>query len=303
MSRAGARSIAAALVCLTGLAPPAVAGDSCTDGLCTADEAQVVAEISGAFRHGFGIAATEIDLRAALEQQRWREFRFVANAAARVYATLDLDPAYRPENWPADAPPATEVPRLTLLASTDGSHYRRIENGDPMPEGAILSVVVGQPAEVSGSRPATSYPGRWPLRAPARRTWAAGETPSSAAGAPLSPLPADPLPEFDPLAPDPDVAAASVCEAGSCVDEAPPDNLPPHSPDPVEVSALASELQAELARVGCYTAVVDGIWGPASRRAVADFNIATGAGLMSDAPTPRALVAVARTQEPVCSPD
>jgi len=69
-------------------------------------------------------------------------------------------------------------------------------------------------------------------------------------------------------------------------------------PDP-----LATELQAELARVGCYDLAIDGLWGPGSRRAMTNFNHWAGKDAPVNEPTPKALVTVARTPGPVCGVD
>ena len=39
----------------------------------------------------------------------------------------------------------------------------------------------------------------------------------------------------------------------------------------IDVPALVRDLQAELKRVGCYSGSVDGVWGPRSRRSLAEF--------------------------------
>jgi hypothetical protein len=82
-----------------------------------------------------------------------------------------------------------------------------------------------------------------------------------------------------------------------------PNSAPGPVPTPTTQGdrAVATELQQELARLGCYTLAVDGLWGPGSQRAMAAFNAAKGTNLPEGAPSARALVEVARVAETVCT--
>lgn len=59
---------------------------------------------------------------------------------------------------------------------------------------------------------------------------------------------------------------------------------PPVRPSPANAGALASRLQTELRRVGCYTGRIDGDWGPASRFAMAKFTRSVNAALPTAEP-------------------
>lgn len=54
---------------------------------------------------------------------------------------------------------------------------------------------------------------------------------------------------------------------------------------------LAADLQAELTRLGCYSSVIDGEWGPASARAMTAFNAAAKTRFPVGSPTLDALLA------------
>ncbi|MDJ0825705.1 MAG: hypothetical protein QNJ16_09405 [Rhodobacter sp.] len=299
------RQAAVTLVVLVLAATGRAQAQDCTGGLCTEVGSWQADVVDGEFRHGFEIAAGEIDLLAALEQQRWREVRFQADHSVRIYAALDIDGAYRPQDWPEDAGSSPLGPALTLLFSPDGNAYRRIASGDPVPEGSVVSVIVGQDTKRAEGGAVTFFPARWTLSVSARRTWVAADgPPATTAGPLLSRLPDDPLPDFDPLLGVPAALDAVDCLGADCPtadSDAPAEAVPVRPRMADGADELAAELQAELARVGCYGAAVDGLWGPASRAAMTAFNRATGAEEAANAPSARALVAVARVAEVVCA--
>ena len=76
---------------------------------------------------------------------------------------------------------------------------------------------------------------------------------------------------------------------------------PPPTQKPSD--ALAADLQQALARVGCYTDVVDGRWGPASAAALAAFNLWNASTLPTDAPSEHALRVVRATPGLICGVD
>ncbi|MDJ0628916.1 MAG: peptidoglycan-binding domain-containing protein [Rhodobacter sp.] len=302
------RLAALIIAAFAGFAPAAEPqAAECSGGLCTEARVWTVAELSEDFRHGFEIAETEIDLLAALEQQRWRELRFRADAPARIYTDLRIDTGYRPADWPDGADLPQEGPALRMLYSLDGNAYRPMASGFAVPDGAVVSVIVGQPTARSGTAGMTFFPARWTLTVTARRTWAEGGTPPAAeAGAPVSRMPDDPRPEFDPLPGNPAATEPAGCIGPECTPAAPPaaaEDAPPGRVAAPGGDPVAAELQAELARVGCYRAEVDGLWGPASRAAMAAFNRETGGKEPVAAPTAGALVAVARVPATVCGAD
>jgi len=63
---------------------------------------------------------------------------------------------------------------------------------------------------------------------------------------------------------------------------------------------LASLLQSELKRVGCYTGSIDGLWGKGSRAAVQRFNTVTKTGLTGYEPQEAALQIVSAQKNRVC---
>lgn len=63
---------------------------------------------------------------------------------------------------------------------------------------------------------------------------------------------------------------------------------------------LSEALQRELQRVGCYRAEIDGIWGPGSRLALADFNQHARMSLSTDAPEAASLAALRNVYARIC---
>jgi len=63
---------------------------------------------------------------------------------------------------------------------------------------------------------------------------------------------------------------------------------------------LAQQLQRELARVGCYEGEINGVWTPATRRALKAFMDRVNAALPTDAPDRIQLLLVEATRERVC---
>ena len=66
---------------------------------------------------------------------------------------------------------------------------------------------------------------------------------------------------------------------------------------------IAEALQRELARVGCYEGVIDGFWGPASIRALTNFNHWMAGTAPPSIPTDEALMQVRAAEGLVCGVD
>jgi len=301
----------------------------CEAGLCTALIPVDVAREEGVFDHGANLSEeTDLERLTELELQSWREFRFVVEERARVSAETMLDRGYVPETWPENIDLASAAAVATLHSSLDGETYQPVDAGSVLPAASYLSVIVTQATQGLDGSAAIFYPAKWTLQVSTRRVVDAGEADQADPG--LTTLTfegATPVTVLE----QPDIAAALEAELG-CVglecrepDDDPsaadgdgtPAQAEPVDPDAADAAAsdaaqgepipagdaLAAELQTELARVGCYTAAIDGLWGPGSRRAMAEFNRRTGSDLAVDAATPRALAAVARVEEPVCAVD
>jgi hypothetical protein len=104
------------------------------------------------------------------------------------------------------------------------------------------------------------------------------------AGRQTIPLPA---PKSDPNASDTRVVVTLGEQKTALTNGEEALRLMPPGPD------FASQVQRELARLGCYRGRVDNIWGPMSRNAVAQFNRFAKANLPMTQPT-RALLSSAR---------
>lgn len=284
--------------------PTPPAGWNCSAEVCIEAAASVFATFTGTFAHGAALEGTaDADRIAALEQQGLRRFEFTVREPARIEAELAPDRGYRPSDWPAGAGPA-KAPALRMLASADGERFETLAKGEPARPGDRLLVTLRQARTGGGATAVTYHPARWTLRLSQRRLL----PPSDAAQA-ADPMPpaivsadGDPAPG-DLAAKTPDVPAVegsanqteleTGCVGTDCGGASPA----------ADADALASELQRELMRLGCYRAAVDGLWGPASRAALAEFADRTGAELDPGAPSPAALVAVAQSAAPVCPND
>lgn len=295
-------------------------GWTCEAGLCTSDSEIAIAQHSGVFDHGANISRSmQADRLAELEQQRWREYKYTVMAPLRVYARGTVDRDYAPADWPGDISLGNVGLDVSLHYSSDGQSYSKVDNGAVLPVGALLSVVVGQDTWGVGSSYATYYPTSWVLDVTAR---AVIEETSLNAGNPALPsalLQADNADSVDAPADDPalDDTAQLIepfdpeCgEMAECKPEPDPvdviadDPAPVNEDEPVAMGdPLAVDLQMELTRVGCYLAEVDGLWGPASRRAMTNFNRWTGGDWVVDYPTGEALLAVLSTAGAVCGVD
>lgn len=283
---------------------PATAQDgwSCSEALCIETEPAVIAVEQGVFEPALTASPdTHSDRFAALEQQRWREFRYLVRERATVIAVLSAEPGPRPPDWPEDvALPGAPV-TLSLHASGDGERYDAIGNGRVVEPGTQLSILVAQRTETldGGVR---FFPSRWQFRLEARRAAPPAALPGPRSGAPL--VRDGETRALGCAVPGCGEAPATV-SAPPVTGTAAPDPAGPPPTAPVPRSApdpLARQLQAELARLGCYTVAVDGLWGPGSRRALEAFNRATGGTHPVGRPTPAALAAAARTTARVCPP-
>ncbi len=321
----GVLAIGVAIWVLPGMALAAdPATWDCQQDLCTARASVQIAREEGVFDHGTGLSAeTDLGRLTNLELQSWREYRFVVEDRARVSADTRLDPGYAPEDWPDDIGLGPAAAVATLHSSPDGEIYQPVGADAVLPAGSYLSVIVTQATEGLDGPTATFYPAKWTLEVFSRRVVAAADADQADPGQSTV--------TFEGAVPVlrtelPDVATALEAELG-CVglecrepgdepaashgdgtpvqgDPADPDAAASDPPSSAAAAPggdpLAAELQTELARVGCYTVAVDGLWGPGSRRAMADFNTSTGSDFPTGAPTPGALVAVARVQDTVC---
>ncbi len=285
----------------------------CQDGLCIANTSTQIAREEGVFDHGAGLS-TETDLGRLtdLELQSWREFRFVVEDRARVSAVTQLDSDYMPEDWPDDTDPVPAAAVATLHSSPDGEVYQQVDADTVLPAGSYLSVIVTQATDGLDGPTATFYPAKWTLEVTARRVVEAAEADQANPGRATVIFEGATTVLRTEVS---DVAAALEAELGcigaDCLDQqedpvaatgdgAPALGAPASSTGTAGADPLATELQTELARVGCYTAGVDGLWGPGSRRAMGDFNTSTESDFPIDAPTPGALVAVARAEGAIC---
>jgi hypothetical protein len=70
--------------------------------------------------------------------------------------------------------------------------------------------------------------------------------------------------------------------------------------EPADDGELATRQQRELQRVGCYASDVDGNWGPATRRAMAEYNAHAKTNFDSDTPSSEAIAALKKTYAQIC---
>ncbi|MGE3712214.1 MAG: peptidoglycan-binding domain-containing protein, partial [Hyphomicrobiaceae bacterium] len=77
-------------------------------------------------------------------------------------------------------------------------------------------------------------------------------------------------------------------------------SLPGTGEPPDEFSKRTELLQRELQRVGCYEDAIDGVWGPASRKSMEDFNAHAKSALEVDHPTSAAIVAMKKVAARIC---
>jgi hypothetical protein len=279
-------------------------GWDCANGVCIEAEAQLARSLQGSFAVGVGISPeAQIDRFAALEQQRWLELRLEVTEPTLVESVFDVADPATPANWPEDL--GIPQPTLSILVSSDAETYARLDPGAVVQPGSFLSVLIGQGTVVSPDGLVHFFPSDWSLSIASRRVLPVANVASSAPGL-VAIVPSG-------------AGIALGCDSLGCgYDENPtvdsidvtgvpdPDPKPTNAPDaPARLVAddLARELQTELARVGCYTGAIDGLWGPNSRRSVAAFNSATGKSIEAQTPTPSALVAVARQSETACAPN
>ena len=247
------------------------------------DAPRVIASVEGQFAGGNSLSLeADADRVAGLEQQAFREFRWDVVTETAVNLMFQ-----------ASAPGAAEA---TLMISAEGEVFVPLQ-GTALP-GQVISVLVTQSVSETEEQitfPATNW--TFDLSAPSGSAAEAGTF-----GAILLPIE---------IGDDLGCAqegcgedAANVLEssdvAGEPSSEAGPETAPAAAA-PNGGEEVARELQTELARVGCYSIEIDGLWGPGSRRAMTAYNEATGSSLPVDAPSARSLVAVARTTDTVCT--
>lgn len=302
------RFFAVVAVCLAVLSMPALAEDpenwTCQDDTCTEIRATSVINLDGTFDYGVALSPErDADQLAALEQQRWREYRFDVIAPLRLDLNFKLDAGDIPEGWPADIKLPTDRARVSVHVSRDGETYTPVSANAVLPVGAFLSVLVAQATQTLPEGGTSFFPARWSLQVAARRVLPKDNLLGSHGSAALNISSG-----VAPLGCRQMGCGAPVVEQGPVV------QLPrPLQPDATalapqepatrssESTPLALELQKELARVGCYQGEIDGLWGPASRRAMTDFNRAAGTDATVAIPSPNALATVARTPDLTCN--
>ena len=269
---------------------------NCAETRCTEIAAYDFATLSGTFLYGHDLnTKTEVDRVAALEQQSLREFEFMVNENAMIFAQIRADPDYRPTDWTG---PVGKAEALMWL-SADGETYTRIEGGAAVKAGDLLLVAVRQERAHPTTDSVTYLPARWTVTLSQTRLQAVTDL----QGTKEEPSPPTAISADDDPAPDP--VPPEQTDDVSVLGNADPGNpatagavAAPASPGADE---LAAELQRELARVGCYTAAIDGLWGPASRRALQDFDTLVAGAPVGTEVTARALVRVSQATAPVCT--
>ncbi len=294
---------AVSLVMGMTLQNPAIAQDgwTCADGVCIEAEAQLARSLQGSFAAGVGISPeAQIDRFAALEQQRWLELRLEVLDPTLVEPEFEVADPKIPANWPKDL--AIPQPTLSILVSPDAETYTPMTPGAVVQPGSFLSVLVGQGTVVDPGGLVHFFPSEWSLSVASRRVLPATQIASSAPGlAALVPSGAGVALGCDSFGCgyDETTGVEAVDVAGTPDPDPKPANVAP-APPKLIADDLVRELQTELARLGCYTGAIDGLWGSASRRSVATFNSATGQAMEAQTPTPGALVAVARQNGTIC---
>ena len=69
---------------------------------------------------------------------------------------------------------------------------------------------------------------------------------------------------------------------------------------PADSAALATALQRELKRVGCYPGAVDGSWGRGSKQAMTSFNASANMAFQTEKPTQAAILAIRKVFKRMC---
>lgn len=273
---------------------------NCAAGMCTENAVREFARVSGTFRHAARLdTASNVDRVASLEQQSLREFEFAINEPALIFAELSVEDT-RPSDWPEDLA-VLPVKSLLMWRSDDGKNFASLAQGGAVGPGDTLLIGVPQRVEGFGTPRVSYFPGSFNVTLRAKRRRPVDVT--DAADVPLPPLLIQA--DTDGVDDSEDPVADLLQVTGE------PNSTPAAAPGPDGETArdnsvtegangLARELQRELARVGCYAASIDGLWGPASRRAMTDFNSAAQQDLEVQSPTARALAAIARTDGRVC---
>lgn len=211
----------------------------------------------------------------------------------------------------ADASGPVARALLDQIAAPDGTLDRvadalRQPAADPkVQDAAVIASTLAAPFVLAPGAPQTAAP----INRSAANPGAVGFVPPAAAPAqePSAPLlavppaapavvdpPAVPVPQFQ--VPGQDIPPPPV------VLDIPVEDEPPQAlivDIPVD---LASAVQQELARVGCYTQRVDGAWGPGSRGALADYARRTNQTGLGDQPTPEVWLILREATGTICPP-
>jgi peptidoglycan hydrolase-like protein with peptidoglycan-binding domain len=118
------------------------------------------------------------------------------------------------------------------------------------------------------------------------------------AEAPAPIAPADPTPVVE-YPPKPEVVSIEP-RSGDPAARMPAAHSAKTTPRPGDRASIARELQRELKRVGCYDGEVNGIWTPATRRAIKAFTERINAALPVDGPDLILLALVQDHQDKAC---
>ena len=271
--------------------------DPCAEIECIT-EPVVVATGEGSFVGAAALSSSDdTDKIAAIEQQALREFRWDVMAPVQIELAFEASAGPLPSGWPSDVEVGSNAATAMVLVSNDGETFSPLPDTTLAVPGQVLAVLVFQKSETPTEEVFRFLPSSWTYELIAQ---------------PIPPLPGPTLgPVLIPIAFGDDLG----CTTAGCGEPADGAGAPNVSGEPRSeagaspttggggnANELARELQSELARVGCYTIAIDGLWGPGSRKAMTAFNSAKDSDLPVQNPTPGALVAVARETEQVCTP-
>lgn len=297
------RRAEAALVYFAGYAPPARG----TTGLALADDVagrpfaldDLVARLADPLRP----SAVLIDARSGDLPETLRGTAVLPALGAQMMVMV--------ADAGAGAPGPLGLALLDQIAAPDGTLDRVAEAlnqapaGDKGPDTPLIASTLSAPFVLA---PGAVQPTAATNRS-AVNPGAVGLVPPAAAPAQE---PAPPLLAIPPAAPagiDPPVVALPQFQVPGqdippppVVLDTPVEDEPPQALI-VEIPLdLASAVQQELARVGCYTTRVDGVWGRGSRAALADYARRTNQTGLGDQPTPEVWMILREASGTICPP-
>jgi len=263
------------------------------------DQMFQIASVEGRFEGAALISPKAApDRFAALEQQRWRELRYDVLADVVLHVDLALSATILPDNWPGSVPPPNASARYSIHSSDDGENFTPVKNKTRLAKGSYISILVSQATAETEAGAVSFFPVTWQITLSAQptkdtpNTWSLLRETQGTRALGCAQLGCG---AFDASLEAPEVSGTTDLPS---VADLP--GTPELSKPTIKVDETARELQTELARVGCYTGAIDGLWGPASRKAMTEFNRQNGSAAPVQDATPKALVAVARVGNPVC---